>query len=802
MGRGIKNIAIIFIVLYILSNYYFNFIYKDNIKLLFDGGNFFNTVAPILTGICLLRPFYKLVQKVRYFWLFASLASFSFAIGTVFDIVSRSFLRDLSVLANIFWVVSILLCLSALVFTNSLRQDSTRIGIVQFIFDILIVMAVVTSISWHFILQPIVTTSYGDGILTLLFNLSYPIGNLVLLFAVLNLYYSSKSTLPKKALLLFIFGLSILFYANMNYLYVTVNDLYQVGSWYDPLWNIALLFLGLASFYDNEKTELNFSGKESIQIKGKFRVWLSLKLMLPYFSVIIIFGFMISHGYLKINGLVIGSIVATLLVIVRQILTLVQNNELLEQTKELNKKLELKVNHRTQELNNKNLELEQTIQKVEFIAYHDSLTLLTNRRYFEEKLLEAIEDNKFSTNELSILFIDLDRFKFINDTLGHSVGDLLLQKVGQILQKNVGEENIVSRQGGDEFMILLKSTSKQDTEIVAKSIISDFENSININGKEIYITSSIGISMYPQNGNVVDTLIKRADMAMYIAKDQGKNCYQFFDATMDENITAKVNLENGLRRAIEQNELSIHYQPKFDLHSNTITGVEALLRWKHSEYGNISPATFIPLAEETGLIDKIGEWVLREACMQLKQWNKQGLNSFRISVNVSTIQFLQKGFVNKVKFIIEETQIDSRYLELEITESAMMDTDIVIPILQKFEKMGIDISVDDFGSGYSSLSNLSKLPINILKIDQMFIKEIGKRKNGIAILSTIITLARNLNLTVIAEGVENELQFNTLKERGCDLIQGFYISRPLPVDVFNEEIIKKHKVGIDLVLEY
>jgi diguanylate cyclase len=802
MGRGIKNIAIIFIALYILSNYYFNFIYNDNIKLLFEGGNLFNTVAPILTGICLLRPFYKTVQKVRYFWLFASLASFCFAIGTVLEIVSRNFPKNFSVLANIFWFVSILLCLSSLVFTNSLRQNSTRIGIVQFIFDILIVMAVVTSISWHFILQPIVTTSYGDGILILLFNLSYPIGNLVMLFAILSLYYSSKSLLPKKALLLFIFGLSILFYANMNYLYVTINGVYQVGSWYDPLWTIALLILGLASFYYNEKTELNFSGKEPIQIKGKFRVWLSFKLMLPYFCVMIIFGFMISHGYLKINGLVIGSVVATLLIIIRQILTLVQNNELLEQTQELNKQLELKVIQRTQELNNKNLELEQTIQKVEFIAYHDSLTLLTNRRYFEEKLLQAIEENKFSSNKLSILFIDLDRFKFINDTLGHSVGDLLLQKVGQILQKNVGEGNIVSRQGGDEFMILLKNTSKQDTEIIAKNIVSDLENSININGKEIYITSSIGIAMYPKNGNIVDTLIKRADMAMYIAKEQGKNRYQFFDDTMDENITVKVNLENGLRSAIEQNEFSIHYQPKLDLRSNTIIGVEALLRWKHSEYGHIPPSTFIPLAEEIGLIDKIGEWVLKEACMQLKQWNKQGLNSFRISVNVSTIQFLQKGFVNKVKSIIKETGIDSKFLELEITESAMMDTDIVIPILQQFEEIGINISVDDFGSGYSSLSNLSKLPINILKIDQMFIKEIGKGENGIAILSAIITLARNLNLTVIAEGVENELQFNTLKERGCDLIQGYYISRPLPVDIFNEEIIKNYKVGMDLILEY
>jgi diguanylate cyclase len=803
MERGVKNpgqIAIIFITLYILSNYCFNFFYKDNVRLLLVGGSIFNTVAPILTGIWLLRPYYRMVQRFRYFWLFASHASFSYAIGNIVEVVDRSFSRDYAVLANVFWLVSILLGLIALIFANSFSFNSSKIGMVQFIFDILIVMVVVISVSWNVIIQPIVTASNDEGLLITLFNLSYPIGNLAMLFAVLSLYYSSMSVFPKKLLMLEIIGFLILFFANMNYLYVMVNGLYQEGSWYEPLFSISLFFIGLSSFYYDEVKEPYTFEKEQDRNKSKFRSLLSLKLMLPYLGVLLVFSLMIIYEYLEINGLVVGSIIATFLIIIRQILTLLQNNDLLKQTRVLNKLLELKVNQRTQELNNKNLELEQTIKKVEFIAYHDSLTLLTNRRYFEEKLMEAMEENKFENRELAILFIDLDRFKFINDTLGHSVGDLLLQKVGQILQNNVGEGNIVSRQGGDEFMILLKNISKQETELVAKSIVSNIENTININGKEIYITSSIGISMFPQNGSEVDTLIKRADIAMYIAKENGKNRYQFFDKSMDENITAKVNLENGLRRAIDLNELLIHYQPKLDCHSNTITGVEALLRWKNREYGYIPPSTFIPLAEETGLIDKIGEWVLREACLQLKKWNRQGLKSFYISVNVSTIQFLQKGFIEKVRFILNETEIDPRYLELEITESAMMDSNQVIPILEQLRKMGIKISVDDFGSGYSSLGHLNKLPIDILKIDRMFIDAIGKKENDIAILSTIITLARSLNLTVIAEGVETELQFNILRERGCDLIQGFYISKPLSVNAFDEEIIRNNKVELDLVM--
>lgn len=490
---------------------------------------------------------------------------------------------------------------------------------------------------------------------------------------------------------------------------------------------------------------------------------------------------MIFQGNLAINSLVIGSIASTLLIIIRQILTLVQNSELIFETKELNRELEIKVKQRTKEIIEKNQELEESIRKIEYIAYHDSLTSLSNRRYFEEKIESAIQETNQLNSRFAIMFIDLDRFKFINDTLGHHTGDLLLVSVSNLLKNIVGKDNVVSRQGGDEFMILVRNTTKEEAERLAEQIINELQKPISINGNELFITSSIGISLYPDHGSSLNSLIKRADTSMYSAKEQGKNRYQTFNVSMDDHITLKVNLENGLRKAIELNELSIAYQPKLELRTNEIIGVEALLRWKHSEYGNISPSTFIPLAEETGLILKLGEWVLREACLQLKKWEDEGVEHLGVSVNVSTIQFIQKDFVEKVEAILKDTLADPVYLELEITESSTMDTELVISKLKRLKQLGIKISIDDFGSGYSSLSHIKNLPIDILKIDKSFINDIENDQSNQAIVSTILALATNLNLKTIAEGVENERQYQILKEKGCDQIQGYFISKPVPV---------------------
>ncbi len=772
-----------FIGIYILSYYILIICFKDEKELILLGGNVFEVIAPFVSFVFIIKQFFHLKkEKIRYYWLLTAVATFSYGVGMVIFRYHFTFNPDThnTSLSDLFWYISIILYIFALVFVQSLTKNISKT--VQYIFDIIIVMIVVSSISWHFVIAPILDSAIELGLMYTVVSVSYPIAILVMLFALLSLYYMSQSVLPKKVFIINVIAFSILLFANMADLYLKLNNIYLSGSYIDPLWPLSMLLFGLASVYNKKECRvLEQTETEQKRNSGKIIDFITIKLMLPYLSVITIFIFMIFQGNLAINSLVIGSIASTLLIIIRQILTLVQNSELIFETKELNRELEIKVQQRTKEIIEKNQKLEESLSKIEYIAYHDSLTTLTNRRYFEEKVESAIQATNQLNSRFAIMFIDLDRFKFINDTLGHHTGDLLLVSVSNLLKKIVGKDNVVSRQGGDEFMILVRNTKKEEAERLAEQIINELQKPISINGNELFITSSIGISLYPDHGSTLNSLIKRADTSMYSAKEQGKNRYQTFNVSMDDHITLKVNLENGLRKAIELNELSIAYQPKLELLSNEIIGVEALLRWKHSEYGNISPSTFIPLAEETGLILKLGDWVLREACLQLKKWEDEGVENLGVSVNVSTIQFLQKDFVEKVEAILKDTLADPVYLELEITESSTMDTELVISKLKRLKQLGIKISIDDFGSGYSSLSHIKNLPIDILKIDKSFINDIENDHSNQAIVSTILALATNLNLKTIAEGVENERQYQILKEKGCDQIQGYYISKPVPV---------------------
>ncbi|BCB02148.1 DUF4084 domain-containing protein [Bacillus sp. KH172YL63] len=772
---------IIFMMVYILSYYLLIGLFQGNRELMVYIGSAFQVIAPLFSGVMLLRQFYvQREEKLKYYWLLTSVATFSYAAGTVIFRYNLAVhhIGTISVYSDALWYLSIFSFIFALIFVFSLKKDTSKT--IQYVFDIVIVMVVATSISLHFVIEPIFSSMLNVGLFQTILYVCYPVGILVLLFAVLSLYYSNVPVFPRKVLFTNLTGFTILLIAIMNNLYLTINDKYMTDNVSDPLWALSILLFGLGSLYDHQNVKRDSNvGEVSLKYSGGILNRLTLRLILPYLSVMIIFTFMIFQGVLEFNSIVIGSIISTLLIIIRQVFTVIQNSELLIETQELNKKLERKVAERTRELYLKNQELEDSMEKVEYIAYHDSLTSLTNRRYFEEAVERAIGESS-PGERMAVLFIDLDRFKFINDTLGHHIGDLLLIAVADILKKIVGEDNIVSRQGGDEFMILLMNTSKEEAGCIADLIVKELENPIGINGNELFITSSIGITLYPDHGNDVDTLIKRADIAMYSAKELGENGYQFFNASMDEHITLRVNLENGLRRAIELNELSAVYQPKLDLRANQIIGVEALLRWNHSKYGFISPATFIPLAEETGLIVKLGDWILYEACVQLKKWHDAGLDDLSVSVNVSTIQFLQKDFVGKVERIVEEANVDPTYIELEITESTMKDLHLVVVKLEQLRQLGFKISVDDFGSGYSSLSHIKNLPIDILKIDKTFIDDIENDESNAAIVSTILTLASNLNLTVIAEGVENEKQYKLLKESGCDQIQGYFLSKPLP----------------------
>lgn len=423
-------------------------------------------------------------------------------------------------------------------------------------------------------------------------------------------------------------------------------------------------------------------------------------------------------------------------------------------------------------------------QTIHYLAYHDTLTQLPNRRYFQKSLSEYLQDEH---KKISILFIDLDRFKLINDTLGHSVGDILLSQVAKRLSNCMEKENTVFRFGGDEFIIILPKAPKEKTEGLAIQILEEFAQPFILNGQEYKITPSIGISVYPTDGQDIDNLVRKADTAMYRAKEQGKNTFKFYSEEMNELIIRRMKIENELHKALEQNQFVIYYQPQV-CSNEKIIGMEALIRWQHPELGLVSPAEFIPIAEETGLIVSIGKWVLLNACKHANLWKDSSLPPIRVAVNLSARQFYDEKLVNVVEQALREANLDPMYLELEITESiAMQDGDSVISKLQDLKHLGIKLSIDDFGTGYSSLSYLKKFPFDSLKIDRSFISSITQGSDELAIVKAIIGMAKSLNLKVLAEGVELEEQKNLLFSLGCNELQGFLFGKPVPYEKLKEE---------------
>ncbi len=424
------------------------------------------------------------------------------------------------------------------------------------------------------------------------------------------------------------------------------------------------------------------------------------------------------------------------------------------------------------------------VAKMAYLAQHDFLTNLPNRVLLNDRITQAIELAKRRGTYLALLFLDLDNFKHINDSLGHSIGDKLLQSIAQDLSTCVRSSDTVSRLGGDEFVILLtQDKHAQDAALTADKILTVLAKPHAIAEHVLYITTSIGISVYPADGQDPETLIKNADIAMYHAKERGRNNYQFFKNDMNLRAFERLAIENHLRHALMRQEFVLYYQPKVNLDSGMITGAEALLRWKHPEWGLVLPDRFVQIAEDCGLIVPIGRWVLREACAQAKRWEAAGLKLGSIAVNISALEFRFKDFVAGVQLILHETGFDPCHLQLEITESVLMrDVETSNMILQQLKDMGIQLAVDDFGTGYSSLSYLHQFSIDILKIDQSFVRDISC-DNGI-IASAVIAMGASLKQLVIAEGVEKQDQLAFLKTQHCEEGQGYFFSRPIIAEQF------------------
>jgi diguanylate cyclase (GGDEF)-like protein len=420
------------------------------------------------------------------------------------------------------------------------------------------------------------------------------------------------------------------------------------------------------------------------------------------------------------------------------------------------------------------------------VAQHDVLTELPNRLLLNDRLTQAIALARRHGQHLAVLFLDLDQFKHVNDSLGHEVGDALLQSVARRLVTCVRGSDTVSRQGGDEFLVLLSEIARaDDAAATARKMIAALVAPHDVATHVIHITGTIGISVFPEDGSDAEALIKCADTAMYHAKERGRNCYQFFEQNMHARAVERQRTEAGLHLALARHEFVLHYQPKVDLGTGMICGTEALLRWVHPERGLLSPKEFVPIAEDDGLMVPIGRWVLGEACRQARAWIDEGRRPMAVAVNISAVEFRDPGFLPHVRSALRDSGLDARYLQLELTESALIPHDGSPGlVLQALQEMGVQVAIDDFGTGYSSLSYLRKLPVNVLKIDRSFVQDIGAVAVGNSIVCAVISMGRSLGLRVIAEGVETSEQLAFLQAEKCAEGQGFYFSQPLDAGQF------------------
>ena len=460
--------------------------------------------------------------------------------------------------------------------------------------------------------------------------------------------------------------------------------------------------------------------------------------------------------------------------------------------------LELRVKERTKELAKANMDLLVEInerkmaeERVKHMALHDALTGLPNRLLLEERLENALSEAKSRQWQLAVLFIDLDRFKLVNDTLGHHEGDQLLVEVANRLHQVIGANDTVARLGGDEFVIVLNEIAgSAEINGVIEDIQQNFKPAVKLALQDMFVTPSIGVAIYPEDGETPVQLMKNADAAMYHAKASGRNCAQYFNRSLDDSLKERISLENALNQALKLGQFELYYQPQLDVKSNRIIGAEALIRWNHPEKGMISPDAFIPLAEETGLIVDIGSWVLHQASAQLAQWRKQGFEQLSVSVNLSALQVQKESFAKEVADVIREYGVPEACLDLELTESMIMrNAEETIAALDEIHNLGIQISVDDFGTGYSSLSYLKRFPLDKLKIDRSFVQDITVDTDDAMICKTIISMAHNLNLQVIAEGVETHAQLELLRDYGCEQYQGYLFAKPLPVEQMTEHLL-------------
>ncbi|SHF83219.1 putative bifunctional diguanylate cyclase/phosphodiesterase [Ornithinibacillus halophilus] len=730
----ITLIILFYITIYLLQDY-------SNSRLI--AASTFPITAGLISFVWLWKA-YRSARKEKdgYFWLLLSLGVLLYASSNVSWLYYQLNMNTQNVpyIADLLWIGAYTLFLIALVYKNQLLRQSIKKH--SYLFNMIIFMIIAISVVIHYFVQPI-WAGANESVAQLAIDTLYPLVNLSILVVVTSLYYVSMYSKERKVLLLVIFGFFLQILADLLHTY---NGTQMNGDYIEPLWSVSLLVIGLAGYYARKgHSYQNWNLPEILNNKRDS--------IFPYIFIGVLVLLVIESYDWQFNILTAGLCVVFLLILVRQVLLLKQNDRLMEEIK--------------------------------YLAYHDMLTGLENRTKYLKEINQYLKVASQNKHQLGLLLIDLDRFKNINDTLGHYVGDQLLKVTAERLVTIPGIEGKFYRAGGDEFILLLPGATVEKSQEVAKKVIKLFSTSFVVDEYEISITPSIGISVFPNNAKNSQALLKNADAAMYVAKEKGKNNYQLYNPELNGAVSRKLEIENGLRKAINNNELQLVYQPKMDLKTREVIGMEALLRWNNPDIGFVSPAEFIPIAEETGQIIPIGKWVLREACEQNKKWQEEGLPKVCISVNVSVRQFQHSGFVSYVKRVLEETELDPQYLELEITESVIQNIEESTEVLKQLRALGISTSIDDFGTGYSSLHVLKELPIDTLKIDKSFIDDITELEED-SMVKSIIDLSLNLKLSVVAEGIEYEKQASLLTDFRCSYGQGYYFSKPLAASDFEK----------------
>lgn len=717
------------------------------------------SLFPIIIGSLSIIWVYKtsrlLRGKERYIWKVISIGLAFHVTGNIiwFIGVVNKIIYQAPDISYLFWLLAYFLFLVALIY--KMRLISSGITTNPYLFNTAIFIIVVSAIFIHYFVRPYLASAESP-FQQIVLGILYPIVDISLLFVTTLLYYLSRHTKDRTVMLCFMtaFYLSIMGDAITAFM-KSNKEYYQLLI--EPLWVGSLLVIGFAGLFAQRNKNRLFETKVTSKDKESSFPYISI-------SLLIILIFQSSHW--QLNTMNIGLVLVFFMIVGRNLVIIGKNKKLMLEYREL--------------------------------AYQDSLTGLSNRSSFKLDLENAIEKANKNNSTFYILLMDLDRFKIINDTLGHFVGDELLKITSLKLRNELEADCGIYRLGGDEFVVLIEDATNEKCEATANQIIAVFKNTFTIQQHEISITPSVGISSYPVNGKEADSLFKAADAAMYLAKGQGRNNYQFYNSELNQVLTRKMMIENELRKAITRNELELYYQPKFNLRTRRLMGMEALLRWNSQKLGRISPTEFIPVAEDTGLIVNIGEWVLRRACIQTKQWQDQGFQSHSISVNVSVQQFKQSNLVNTVENILKETGLNPMYLELEITESIMQNVEESKKVLAGLREIGLKISLDDFGTGYSSLHVLKNLPINTLKIDKTFIDDI-KIENDQSMVKGIIDIAQNLKLEIVAEGIEYEYQLGVLADYHCDYGQGYLFSEPISAYDFEREYLRKTETVVELI---